>query len=68
MDIVSAMEPLLPEEADHDLEDLAAELLSGASALAAGLLVSDSPKGSVRLGFPIAVVESWFPRLYPAVG
>lgn len=39
-----------------------------AQLLAKGLLVSDSPKGAVRLGFPIAVVESWFPRLYPAVG
>ncbi len=32
-----------------------------------GLLVSDSPKGPVRLGFPIEVVERWFPKLYPAV-
>lgn len=30
-----------------------------------GLLVSDTPKGSVRLGFPIDVVERWFPLLYP---
>jgi len=29
------------------------------------LLVSDSPKGPVRLGFPIDVVERWFPKLYP---
>lgn len=32
-----------------------------------GLLVSDSPKSPVRLGFPIDVVERWFPKLYPVV-
>lgn len=31
-----------------------------------GLLVSNSPKGPVRLGFPLTVVERWFPSLYPA--
>lgn len=31
------------------------------------LLISDSPKGAVRLGFPVDVVERWFPKLYPAV-
>jgi Fic family protein len=30
-----------------------------------GLLVSDTPRGPVRLGFPINVVERWFPLLYP---
>ncbi len=30
-----------------------------------GLLVSDTPKTPVRLGFPIALVERWFPALYP---
>jgi len=30
------------------------------------LLVSDTPKGTVRLGFPLPVVERWFPSLYPA--
>ncbi len=30
-----------------------------------GLLISDSPKGPVRLGFPVAVLERWFPQLYP---
>jgi Fic family protein len=30
-----------------------------------GLLVSNSPKGKVSLGFPITVVERWFPRLSP---
>jgi Fic family protein len=29
------------------------------------LLVSEGPKKPVRLGFPIDVVERWFPRLYP---
>lgn len=31
------------------------------------LLVSDTPRGPVRLGFPIDVVERWFPLLYPTV-
>ena len=30
------------------------------------LLVSDTPRGQVRLGFPTDVVERWFPLLYPA--
>lgn len=30
-----------------------------------GLLVSDTPRGAVRLAFPIDVVERWFPLLYP---
>lgn len=30
-----------------------------------GMLVSDTPRGPVRLGFPIDVVERWFPLLYP---
>jgi len=30
------------------------------------LLVSDSPKGLLRLGFPIKAVEEWFPSLYPS--
>lgn len=29
------------------------------------LLVSESHKAPLRLGFPIDVVERWFPRLYP---
>jgi Fic family protein len=33
--------------------------------LGKGLLVSTSPKGPLRLGFPLAVVERWFPALYP---
>ena len=31
-----------------------------------GLLASSSPKGPLRLGFPLAIVERWFPSLYPA--
>jgi hypothetical protein len=31
-----------------------------------GLLVSDSPRTPVRLGLPLAVIERWFPALYPA--
>jgi len=34
--------------------------------LSAGLLVSRSHVARVRLGFPLAVVERWFPALYPA--
>jgi Fic family protein len=30
------------------------------------LLVSSSPYGPLRLGFPLDVVERWFPALYPA--
>lgn len=30
-----------------------------------GLLVSSGPKDPVRLGFPLDVVERWFPKLYP---
>ncbi len=32
-----------------------------------GMLVSDTPRGPVRLGFPIDVVERWFPLLYPGM-
>lgn len=30
-----------------------------------GLLTSATPKGALSLGFPLAVVERWFPALYP---
>lgn len=30
-----------------------------------GLLTSKTPKGPVTLGFPLAVLENWFPKLYP---
>jgi Fic family protein len=36
-----------------------------AALLERGLLVPTSPKGPVRLGFPVDVLERWFPRLYP---
>jgi hypothetical protein len=32
-----------------------------------GPLNSESPPSPLRLGFPIDVVERWFPRLCPAV-
>ncbi|MCB0317313.1 MAG: Fic family protein [Bdellovibrionales bacterium] len=31
------------------------------------LLVSDSPKGKVRLGFPIEAAGVWFPKLFPII-
>jgi Fic family protein len=34
--------------------------------LEGGLLLSDSPKGPVRLGFPTHAAGYWFPDLYPA--
>ena len=34
------------------------------SLTARGLLVSDTPKGPVRLGIPAEVTERWFPGLY----
>ena len=36
-----------------------------ATLLKKGLLVSKGPRAPVRLGFPLDVVERWFPRLYP---
>jgi hypothetical protein len=39
------------------------EILS--TLLQKGLLVSKGPRAPVRLGFPLDVVERWFPRLYP---
>lgn len=32
-----------------------------------GLLLSDSPRAPLRLGFPTEAVERWFPALYPTV-
>jgi Fic family protein len=32
--------------------------------LAAGLLVSDTPKGAVRVGFPSTLLERYFPKLF----
>jgi Fic family protein len=37
-----------------------------ADLLKKGFLVSNGPRAPVRLGFPIDVVERWFPQLYPA--
>ncbi len=43
---------------------------TGRSALAlaieAGLLVSNSPKAPVRLGFPAKVLDTYFPQLFPS--
>ncbi|MBI3792658.1 MAG: Fic family protein [Gemmatimonadetes bacterium] len=36
-----------------------------AALLDEGLLLSDSPKGTVRLGFPLPVLRDWLPGLYP---
>jgi len=36
-----------------------------ALATGAGLLVSDSPKAPVRLGFPAKVIETYLPLLFP---
>lgn len=30
-----------------------------------GLLVSPTSRSEIRLGFPLSVVDRWFPRLYP---
>lgn len=69
--------PLL-REALHsgEFERGAAETLLGTSERTArsvvaelldrGLLVSPGPRGPLRLGFPINVVERWFPALYPS--
>src|SRR5215469_3245980 len=35
--------------------------------LSRGLLASDGPRSAVRLGFPVDVVERWFPTLYPTL-
>jgi hypothetical protein len=29
-----------------------------------GLLTADAPRSPVRLGFPAAIIDRWFPRLY----
>ena len=44
-------------------ERMAREVLS--QLLDKGLLASDGPRGPVRLGFPIGIVERLFPALYP---
>jgi Fic family protein len=37
-----------------------------AKLLELGLLTSAGPKAPVRLGFPVTVIERWFPSLFPA--
>lgn len=37
-----------------------------AALISKGILTSETPKGSLRLGFPTEAVERWFPSLYPA--
>lgn len=37
-----------------------------AALLGEKILISDSPRAPLRLGFPIKVVERWFPSLYPS--
>jgi len=39
-----------------------------AELLAKKLLVSESPRAPLRLGFPTEAIELWFPSLYPEVG
>ncbi|WP_246697797.1 hypothetical protein [Rhizobium sp. G21] len=46
-------------------ERQARTVLSGL--LERGVLTSPSPKGKVRLGFPVDIIERWLPRLYPAI-
>ncbi|MBC8414652.1 Fic family protein [bacterium] len=36
--------------------------------LTEGLLLSDTPKGEIRIGFPIHAAGYYFPDLYPALG
>ncbi len=45
-------------------ERAAREVLS--RLLEARYLLSDNERGAVRLGFPVAAIERWLPRLYPA--
>jgi Fic family protein len=45
-------------------ERMAREVL--AQLIAKEILISDTPKSPVRLGFPLDIVERWFPALYPA--
>ena len=37
-----------------------------AALLGEKILLSDSPRAPLRLGFPSKVVERWFPSLYPS--
>lgn len=46
-------------------EERAARMVS-AALLDRGMLTSSNHRAPLRLGFPAAVAERWFPRLYPA--
>jgi hypothetical protein len=72
----SLLEPAFPQRTRR-LEDLAVELVDQSGALirglhrsvlkrllGKGLLVADSPKREVRLGFPVVAAEQWLPRLW----
>ena len=50
-----------------DLQERAARNITSAL-VAKRLLISDSPRAPLRLGFPTEAVERWFPSLYPATG
>jgi hypothetical protein len=64
---ITLLEPMMPAEENRRLEDLSMELAQKASALNNQVkMVSDQPKGKVYLGFPINVVEDWFPKLSPS--
>lgn len=51
---------LLDMSASH-----ASKILNDLSKVGVGLLVSDTPKGNVRLGFPYKVLTHWLPGIYP---
>lgn len=51
------------EELTGYKERMARDILS--TLLKRGLLVSEGARGLVRLGFPIDIVDRWFPLLYP---
>lgn len=52
--------PALVGLRERAARNITAELLSKR------LLISESPRAPLRLGFPAEAVERWFPSLYPA--
>jgi hypothetical protein len=50
-----------------NLQERAARNITSAL-LERGLLISETPRAPLRLGFPTQAVERWFPSLYPAIG
>ncbi len=62
--LVGAFERGQAKELTGYKERMARDVL--ADLLKKGFLVSDGPRAPVRLGFPIDVVERWFPQLYSA--